>query len=308
MYINSICDGIGNTPLLEMSNIEDKYSLYSKLTAKLEFMNPTGSAKDRAALFIINDAEEKGLLKKGGTIIEATSGNTGIGLASIGASRGYTVIIVMPDTMSEERRRLLKAYNAQLVLTPGALGMKGAIEKSEQLHASIPNSIIAGQFVNEANVKAHIATTGPEIYNDLEGNVDIFVAGVGSGGTLSGVGKYLKERKPDVKVVAVEPDTSPLLSKGYAGPHGLQGIGANFVPEILDREIIDEIRTVSLDDACKCARELGACEGIFAGISSGAAAYAAIELAKMKENEGKTIVVVLPDSGDRYLSTDLFKE
>lgn len=308
MLIKNICESIGNTPLLELETIENKYCLKARVMAKLEMQNPSGSAKDRAALFIVNDAEQKGMLKPGGTIIEATSGNTGIGLASIGASRGYRVIIVMPDTMSEERRRMLKAYNAELVLTPGADGMKGAIAKSEELHRNIPNSIIAGQFTNYANVTAHYQTTGPEIYKDLNGDIDVFVSGVGSGGTLSGVGKFLKEKNPDVKIVAVEPDTSPLLSKGFAGAHGLQGIGANFVPEILDRSVIDEILTVSLENACKTAREIGAAEGVFSGISSGAAAYAALCIAKREESKGKNIVVILPDSGDRYLSTELFEE
>ena len=308
MFVDNIESLVGKTPIMELSNIEKEYNLQARVAAKLEFLNPTGSAKDRAALYILNDAEKSGRLKSGGTIIEATSGNTGIGLAAIGSSRGYRVIIIMPDTMSEERCKLMKAYGAELVLTPGKLGMKGAIDKSEELHASIPGSIIAGQFVNPANPQSHYETTGPEIYADLNGNVDIFVAGIGTGGTITGIGEYLKEQNKNIKIIGVEPDTSPLLSKGYAGAHGIQGIGANFVPDILNRDILDEVIPVGVEDSYRTAREIGAKEGILVGISSGAAAYAAIELAKLDENKGKTIAVLLPDSGDRYLSTDMFKE
>ena len=308
MLISGIDRAVGKTPLMEFSNIEKDLSLFGKVYAKLEFLNPTGSSKDRAALYMLNEAEKSGRLSKGGTVIEATSGNTGIGLASIGAARGYRVIIVMPDTMSEERCKLMKAYGAELVLTPGKDGMKGSIEKSEELNASIPGSIIAGQFVNPANPLSHYETTGPEIYEDLKGRADIFVAGIGTGGTITGTGKFLKEKNPEIKVVGVEPDTSPLLTKGYAGSHGIQGIGANFIPEILDKSILDDVVAVSVEDSYRTARLIGSSEGIFVGISSGAAAFAAIELAKLEENKGKNIVVLLPDSGDRYLSTDMMEE
>ena len=308
MLISGIDRAVGKTPLMEFSNIEKDLSLFGKVYAKLEFLNPTGSSKDRAALYMLNEAEKSGRLSKGGTVIEATSGNTGIGLASIGAARGYRVIIVMPDTMSEERCKLMKAYGAELVLTPGKDGMKGSIEKSEELNASIPGSIIAGQFVNPANPLSHYETTGPEIYEDLKERADIFVAGIGTGGTITGTGKFLKEKNPEIKVVGVEPDTSPLLTKGYAGSHGIQGIGANFIPEILDKSILDDVVAVSVEDSYRTARLIGSSEGIFVGISSGAAAFAAIELAKLEENKGKNIVVLLPDSGDRYLSTDMMEE
>ena len=308
MLISGIDRAVGKTPLMEFSNIEKDLSLFGKVYAKLEFLNPTGSSKDRAALYMLNEAEKSGRLSKGGTVIEATSGNTGIGLASIGAARGYRVIIVMPDTMSEERCKLMKAYGAELVLTPGKDGMKGSIEKSEELNASIPGSIIAGQFVNPANPLSHYETTGPEIYEDLKGRADIFVAGIGTGGTITGTGKFLKEKNPEIKVVGVEPDTSPLLTKGYAGSHGIQGIGANFIPEILDKSILDDVVAVSVEDSYRTARLIGSSEGMFVGISSGAAAFAAIELAKLEENKGKNIVVLLPDSGDRYLSTDMMEE
>ena len=308
MFVKNLDGFIGNTPLMELKNIESKYNLKAELYAKLEYMNPTGSAKDRAALYMINDAETAGRLQAGGTIIEATSGNTGIGLAAIGTARGYRVIIVMPDTMSAERRKLLKAYGAEVVLTPGADGMKGSIEKSEQLLSEISGSIIAGQFDNKANALAHYETTGPEIYRDMNGKVDIFVAGVGTGGTLTGVGRYLKEKNPDIRIVAVEPDTSPLLSGGEAGAHGIQGIGANFIPSILDRDVFDKVLCVSTDASYAAGRMLGRTEGLMAGISSGAALYAAIEEAKAEENAGKRIVVLLPDSGDRYLSTEMFEE
>ncbi len=297
---------IGNTPLLRLEGLERKYGLGAKIFAKLEYLNPAGSVKDRVGKEMIDDAEKKGLLKKGSVIIEPTSGNTGIGIAAVAASRGYRVIIVMPETMSEERRKLMKAYGAELVLTDGAKGMSGAIEKANELASEMPNSFIPGQFTNPANWKAHLETTGPEIYNDTDGNVDIFVAGVGTGGTITGVGKYLKSRKKNVKIVAVEPQSSPVLSKGISGRHGIQGIGAGFVPEVLDKEVLDEILTVSDDDAVLTAREMGVTEGILAGISSGAALHAAIRLAEREENKGKNIVVVLPDSGSRYLSTKLY--
>ncbi len=299
---------IGKTPLLELTNIEKKLNLNAKIFAKLEYFNPAGSVKDRVAKAMIDDAEHSGKLKKGSVIIEPTSGNTGIGLASVAAARGYRIIIVMPETMSVERRQLMKAYGAELVLTEGAKGMKGAIEKAEELAAEIPDSIVAGQFVNPANPKAHFDTTGPEIYEDTDGNVDIFVAGVGTGGTISGVGEYLKSKNPDVKIVAVEPTLSPVLSKGTAGAHGIQGIGAGFVPDVLNTEIYDEIITVSNDDAYKTGKLIGRSEGVLVGISSGAAAFAATELAKRPENKGKNIVVLLPDTGDRYLSTPLFAD
>ena len=299
---------IGNTPLLEMTHLEKELGLKATVLAKLEYFNPAGSVKDRIARQMIDDAEKKGLLKPDSVIIEPTSGNTGIGLASVAAARGYRVIIVMPDTMSVERRQLMKAYGAELVLSEGAKGMKGAIAKADELAKEIPNSFIPGQFVNPANPQAHYETTGPEIYRDTDGDVDIFVAGVGTGGTLSGVGRYLKEQKPAVKVVAVEPATSAVLSTGVAGAHKIQGIGAGFVPDTLDTSIYDEIITVANEAAFETGRTIGRKEGILVGISSGAAMWAAIELAKRPENEGKTIVVLLPDTGDRYLSTPLFAE
>ena len=299
---------IGKTPLLELTNIEKALGLNAKIYAKLEYFNPAGSVKDRIAKAMIDDAEEKGLLKEGSVIIEPTSGNTGIGLAAVAAARGYRIIIVMPETMSVERRQLMKAYGAELVLTEGTKGMKGAIAKADELAAEIENSFIPGQFVNPANPAAHIATTGPEIYDDTDGNVDIFVAGVGTGGTVTGVGEYLKSKNPDVKVVAVEPDASPVLSKGTAGAHKIQGIGAGFVPDVLNTKVYDEVFPVSNDDAFATGKLIGKKEGVLVGISSGAAAYAAIELAKRTENAGKNIVVLLPDTGDRYLSTPLFQD
>ena len=308
MIYQSITETIGKTPLLRLSRIEESQGAKGKIYAKLEAFNPAGSVKDRAALWMIRDAEEKGRLKPGGTIIEPTSGNTGIGLAAIAAARGYKAIFVLPETMSVERRKLLKAYGAELVLTEGARGMQGAVDKAEELHREIPGSIIAGQFVNEANVRAHVDTTAPEIFEDLEGKVDIFVAGVGTGGTVTGNGRFLKERIPAVKIVAVEPKKSPLLSEGKSGPHNIQGIGANFVPEILDRRVIDEIIPVVEEDAYDAARKLAREEGYLAGISSGAALWAAVLLSLRPENEGKNIVVVLPDTGERYLSTVLFEQ
>ena len=305
---DSIDKLIGNTPLLELTNIEKKYNLKAKLLAKLEYLNPAGSVKDRVALAMINDMEQNGLLKPDSVIIEPTSGNTGIGLACVGAARGYRVIIIMPDSMSVERQQLMKAYGAELVLTEGAKGMSGAIKKAEQLKTEIPNSIIAGQFVNPANPKAHFDTTGPEIYRDTDGKVDIFVAGVGTGGTITGTGEYLKSISPNIKVIAVEPAASPLLSGGTAAPHKIQGIGANFVPQVLNTTIYDEIITVTDEDAFKSGRLIGKAEGVLVGISSGAALSAAIEVANRDENNGKTIVVLLPDTGDRYLSTEMFKE
>ncbi len=305
---NSVEELIGHTPLLRLRNIEKQEHLGALLLAKLELFNPTGSAKDRAAKAMLDDAEAKGLITKGSVIIEPTSGNTGIGIASVGAARGYRVIIVMPDSMSIERRLLMKAYGAELILTPGKLGMKGAVDKAEELHATIPDSIIAGQFTNPANPAAHRVSTGPEIWQDTDGKVDIFVAGVGTGGTVTGVGQYLKSVKPSVTVVAVEPESSPLLSKGTVGAHGIQGIGANFVPEVLDRNVIDRIMTVSDEDAYAMVRTLGRSEGVLAGISSGAALYAATQLAKLPENAGKTIVALLPDTGERYLSSQAFAE
>ena len=299
---------VGKTPLLELTHIEKKHGLKAKIVAKLEYFNPAGSVKDRIAKAMIDDAEAKGVLKPGSVIIEPTSGNTGIGLASVAAARGYRIIIVMPETMSVERRQLMKAYGAELVLTEGAKGMKGAIAKADELAKEIPNSFIPGQFVNAANPKAHFDTTGPEIYEDTEGEVDIFVAGVGTGGTITGVGKYLKSKKPEVKVVAVEPKSSAVLSTGVAGSHKIQGIGAGFVPDVLDTKIYDEIIPVENDDAFATGKEIGKTEGVLVGISSGAAVWAAIELAKRPENEGKTIVVLLPDTGDRYLSTPLFAD
>lgn len=297
---------IGNTPLVELTQIEKELGLKAKLIAKLELFNPAGSVKDRVALAMINDAEKRGVLNKDSVIIEPTSGNTGIGLASVAAARGYKLIIVMPDSMSVERRQIMKAYGAQLVLSPGAKGMPGAIELANQLASSTPNSFIAGQFVNPANVMAHYTTTGPEIYSATDGKVDIFVAGVGTGGTITGTGKYLKEQNSKIKVVAVEPATSPVLSKGVKGPHGIQGISAGFVPDILDTGIYDEIIPVKDEDAFTYGRMMGKKEGVLVGISSGAALAAAVELAKREENAGKQIVVLMPDTGDRYLSTKLF--
>ena len=299
---------IGKTPLLELTHIEKQYGLKAKILAKLEYFNPAGSVKDRIAKAMIDDAEAKGLLKEGSVIIEPTSGNTGIGLASVAAARGYRIIIVMPETMSVERRQLMKAYGAELVLTEGAKGMKGAIAKADELAKEIPNSFVPGQFVNAANPQAHYATTGPEIYADTDGKVDIFVAGVGTGGTVTGVGQYLKAQNPAVKVVAVEPKSSAVLSTGVAGAHKIQGIGAGFVPDVLDTKIYDEIIPVENDDAFAIGKEIGKREGVLVGISSGAAVWAAIELAKRPENAGKNIVVLLPDTGDRYLSTPLFAE
>ena len=299
---------IGKTPLLELVHIEKNDGLEAKLVAKLEYFNPAGSVKDRIAKAMIDDAEAKGQLKPGSVIIEPTSGNTGIGLASVAAARGYRIIIVMPETMSVERRQLMKAYGAELVLTEGAKGMKGAIAKADELAAEIPNSFIPGQFVNPANPAIHKATTGPEIWEDTDGKVDIFVAGVGTGGTVTGVGEYLKEQNPAVKVVAVEPATSPVLSKGTAGTHKIQGIGAGFVPDVLNTSVYDEIIAVDNDDAFAAGKRVGKEEGVLVGISSGAAVWAAIELAKRPENKGKTIVALLPDTGDRYLSTPLFAD
>ena len=299
---------IGKTPLLELTHIEKEQQLPAHIIAKLEYFNPAGSVKDRIAKAMIDDAEQKGLLKPGSVIIEPTSGNTGIGLASVAAARGYRIILVMPETMSVERRQLMKAYGAELVLTEGAKGMKGALAKADELAKEIPNSFIPGQFVNPANPKAHFETTGPEIFADTDGEVDYFVAGVGTGGTVTGVGEYLKSRKPDVKVVAVEPESSAVLSTGKAGPHKIQGIGAGFVPKVLDTGVYDEIIPVSNEDAFATGKEIGKREGVLVGISSGAAVYAALALARRPENAGKTIVVLLPDTGDRYLSTSLFAD
>ena len=307
-YFTSVEQLIGNTPLLELTNIEKEEGLGARIFAKLEYLNPAGSAKDRIGKAMIDDAEASGKLKPGSVIIEPTSGNTGIGLACVGGVRGYRVIIVMPDTMSMERRLLMKAYGAELVLTEGSKGMKGAIEKAEELAAEIPGSFIPGQFDNPANPAAHKATTGPEIWRDLDGKVDVFVAGVGTGGTLTGTGAYLKEQNPDVKIVAVEPADSPLLSGGKAGAHELQGIGANFIPAVLDTKIYDEVIAVTSEDAFAAGRQLGRREGVLVGISSGAAAWAALQLAKRPENQGKNIVVLLPDTGDRYLSSRMFTE
>lgn len=302
----SLSELIGKTPLLELTNYEKENKLSATILAKLEYFNPAGSVKDRIAKGIIEDAEKKGLLKKGGTIIEPTSGNTGIGISSVAAARGYKVIITMPETMSIERRLLMKAYGAELVLTDGSKGMTGAIQKAEELQKEIPGSIIAGQFVNEANPRTHYNTTGPEIYEDTDGKVDIFVAGVGTGGTLSGVGKYLKEKNPNVKIVAVEPETSPVLSQGHGGAHKIQGIGAGFVPETLDTQIYDEIVKVPNESAFETANSIAKTEGILVGISSGASLWAALQLAQRPENAGKTIVAIFPDTGERYLSTGIF--
>lgn len=305
---NGTIDLIGNTPLVEVKNIEKELGLEARVLVKLEYFNPAGSVKDRIAKGMIEDAEEKGLLKEGSVIIEPTSGNTGIGLAAIAAAKGYRIILTMPETMSVERRNILKAYGAEIVLTEGAKGMKGAIAKADELAKEIPNSFIPGQFVNPANPAAHRATTGPEIWNDTDGDVDIFIAGVGTGGTLTGVGEYLKEKKPDVKVVALEPATSPVLSEGKSGAHKIQGIGAGFVPDVLNTKVYDEIITVENNDAFATGKLLAKHEGVLVGISSGAALWAAIDYAKRPENKGKTIVALLPDNGDRYYSTPLFAE
>lgn len=302
----SIIELIGKTPLVRLNKFEQEKKLSAKVLAKVEFFNPAGSVKDRAALNMIEDAEKRGLLKKGDTIIEPTSGNTGIGLAAVATSKGYKVVLTMPDSMSIERRKLLKAYGAEIILTEGAKGMKGAIERAEELKKEIPGSIIAGQFVNPANPEAHYKTTGPEIWEDTEGTVDIFVAGIGTGGTISGVGKYLKEKNPDIKIVGIEPFSSPVITKGTAAPHGIQGIGANFVPEALNKEVLDEIILVKDEDAISTGREICKTEGLMVGISSGAALYAASVLAQREENKDKTIVVLLPDTGMRYLSTEIF--
>lgn len=304
----SVADLVGHTPLIELKRIEAELQLKAKLVAKLEFLNPAGSAKDRVAWSMIEDAERRGLLKPGSVLIEPTSGNTGIGLASAAAARGYRVILTMPETMSAERRMLLKAYGAEIVLTDGAAGMQGAVDKAEELARSIPDSFLPGQFVNPANPDAHYRTTGPEIWTDTDGQVDVFVAGVGTGGTLSGAGRYLKERNCSIRVVAVEPAESPLLSGGKAGPHGIQGIGANFIPDTLDRSVYDEVVPVITADACRMGRLVARKEGFLVGISSGAALFAAAELSRQTEYSGKTIVVLLPDSGERYLSTQLFAE
>lgn len=303
---DNVTELIGKTPLMKVSNFAKDYGVDANILAKLEYFNPAGSIKDRAALYMIEDAEKKGILKEGSVIIEPTSGNTGIGLASIASSKGYKVILTMPDTMSVERIKLLQAYGAQIILTEGALGMKGAIEKAEEIAANTPGSFIPGQFVNDANPEAHRQTTGPEIWEDTDGKIDILVAGVGTGGTITGIGEYLKSKNKDIKVVAVEPEVSPMLSKGTFGPHKLQGIGANFIPEVLNLDIIDEIITIEAEDAFEAGRKLGRLEGILVGITSGAALAAAVKLAGRPENVGKNIVVILPDTGDRYLSTELF--
>lgn len=304
----AISDLIGNTPLVELTHIEEKEGLDASVVAKVEFLNPAGSVKDRIAKKMIEDAEKKGVIKPGATLIEPTSGNTGIGIASVAAAKGYKAIMTMPETMSVERRNLLKAYGAKVVLTDGKTGMKGAIAKAKELAATIPNSFIPSQFENPSNPQAHYESTGPEIWKDTEGKVDIFVAGVGTGGTVSGTGKYLKDQNPNVKVIAVEPATSPVLSKGYAGPHGIQGIGAGFVPNTLDTSVYDEVFTVTNEQAYETGRLIAHNEGMLVGISSGAATYAAIQIAKRPENKGKTIVVLLPDTGERYLSTPMFAE
>lgn len=304
----AISDLIGNTPLVELTHIEEKEGLDSRVVAKVEFFNPAGSVKDRIAKKMIEDAEKKGVIKPGATLIEPTSGNTGIGIASVAAAKGYKAIMTMPETMSLERRNLLKAYGAKVVLTDGKTGMKGAIAKAKELAATIPNSFIPSQFENPSNPQAHYESTGPEIWKDTEGKVDIFVAGVGTGGTVSGTGKYLKDQNPNVKVIAVEPATSPVLSQGYAGPHGIQGIGAGFVPNTLDTSVYDEVFTVTNEQAYETGRLIAHNEGMLVGISSGAATYAAIQIAKRPENKGKTIVVLLPDTGERYLSTPMFAE
>ena len=306
--VKSVTELIGNTPLMELTGIERKYSLKARLLAKLEYLNPTGSTKDRAAFNMILEAEQSGLLKPGAVIIEPTSGNTGIGLAACGTARGYRVIIVMPETFSIERRKLIKAYGAEIVLSEGSKGMAGAIEKAQQLADSIPGSFIPAQFDNPANANAHYLTTGPEIWRDTDGNVDILVSAVGTGGTLTGTGRYFKRQNPSVRVIAVEPARSPLLSGGKAGPHGIQGIGANFIPSVLDTSVYDEVVTVTDEDAYETSRNLGRTEGILTGISSGAALWAAVKEAQKPGNEGRTVVVILPDSGDRYLSTSLFEE
>jgi len=306
-YFTSVDQLIGKTPLMELTNIEKAFGLKARLFAKLEYLNPAGSIKDRAAMQMLDDAEDAGILKDDSVIIEPTSGNTGIGLAAVGASRGYKVIIVMPDTMSIERRQIMKAYGATLVLSDGTRGMKGAIDMAEELARKTPNSFIPGQFTNPSNTKAHYLSTGPEIWDDLDGNIDYFVAGVGTGGTITGVGKYLKEKNPSIKVIAIEPSSSPFLSKGVSGPNAIQGIGAGFVPDILDTSIYDEIITVDAEDAFKVGRMIGTKEGFLVGISSGAACHAAIEVAKREESSNKNIVVILPDTGDRYLSTELFE-
>lgn len=306
-FFNSIEEMVGHTPLLQINNIKNELGFGANIFAKLEYLNPAGSAKDRVAVQMIKDAEEKGILKAGSIIIEPTSGNTGIGLAAVGTSKGYRSIIVMPDSMSVEKIKTIEAFGAEVILTPGAEGMSGAIKKAEELAKEYEGSFIAGQFTNPSNPKAHYLTTGPEIYDDLDGQVDVFIAGVGTGGTLSGTAKYLKEKKPDVRIVAVEPSKSPLLSKGYAGSHGLMGIGANFVPKTLDVDIIDEIITVDEEDAYTFGRLLGNKEGILVGITSGAAMYAAVQVAKRPEYAGKNIVTLLPDTGDRYLSTPMFE-
>lgn len=306
-YFTSVDQLIGKTPLMELTNIEKAFGLKARLFAKLEYLNPAGSIKDRAAMQMLDDAKDAGILKDDSVIIEPTSGNTGIGLAAVGASRGYKVIIVMPDTMSIERRQIMKAYGATLVLSDGTRGMKGAIDMAEELARKTPNSFIPGQFTNPSNTKAHYLSTGPEIWDDLDGNIDYFVAGVGTGGTITGVGKYLKEKNPSIKVIAIEPSSSPFLSKGVSGPNAIQGIGAGFVPDILDTSIYDEIITVDAEDAFKVGRVIGTKEGFLVGISSGAACHAAIEVAKREESSNKNIVVILPDTGDRYLSTELFE-